>query len=207
VSIVLLAGLIGVGCGNEGENDQGISFRAVGLYIGDISESKCTAPTTDKAIADQGIALPLSDTRLDFGYPNNSTDAFFACHGYLWLENNLTSQSIVVDRVDFEYEIPGARISIPSSSAPIGVRINPPPADSSSGGGTTQNPFGQVNVHLGQLTGQLVPAHLIEFLRQNQPSLPQLPYVMIIHITARGRSDSGDLMVSNETRYTFEFTN
>jgi hypothetical protein len=199
VSVALIVGLMGVGCGQEGQNDQGVFFRAVGLFIGDISEQRCTAPTTEEAIADPGISLPLNLPQLDFGYPN-ATSAFFVCHGYIWLQNDMQKQAIVVDRIDYVYEVPGARISIPSSSAPVGFRINP--ADAPEG---TQNPFGQVNVFLGSLTGQLVPPHIIAFLRQNQPSLPQLPYVMIVHITARGRTDSGDAIVSNEIRYTIEW--
>lgn len=198
VGAVLLVGLTAVGCGNDGSNDQGISFRAVGIFTGDATEQRCTAPTTDKAIADQGIALQLSDPFLEQGYPNAST-IFFLCRGYIWLQNDLFNQAIVVDRIDFEYEIPGARISIPSSSAPIGVVIRP--ANTKD-----QNPFGQLNVYLGHLEGQLVPSRLVFFLRQNQPSLPALPYVMIVHITARGHTDSGETVVSNEIRYTIEWT-
>lgn len=204
MSFALLVGLIGmVGCGSDGHNnDQGIVFRAVGLFSGDQSESKCTVPTTSKAIADQGVSLPLNDPRLNFGYPNSVSDVFFLCQGYIWLENDLVNQAIVVDSIDFEYEIPGAKIKIPSNSEPTGIRINPSNADPD----TNQNPSGQVNVFIGQLTGQLVPAHLIAFLRQNLDSLPKLPFVMIIHIKAKGRTDTGDHIVTNETRYTFEFT-
>lgn len=199
VSVALIMGLMGVGCGQEGNNDQGVSFRAVGLFIGDVSETRCTAPTTEKAIADPGISMPLNLPDLNLGYPN-VLNAFWLCHGYIWLQNDMQHQAIVVDRIDYTYEVPGARISIPSFSAPVGFRINPAGASDD-----TQNPFGQVNVFLGHLTGQIVPPHIIAFLRQNQPSLPQLPYVMIVHITARGRTDSGDVMVSNEIRYTIEW--
>jgi hypothetical protein len=61
-------------------------------------------------------------------------------------------------------------------------------------------------VIFAQPDGQLIPSTLVSFLRQNQPSLPALPYNMIIHITARGRTDSGDLLVSNEIRYTVQWT-
>lgn len=198
VSVTLFVGLVCTGCG-DGNNDQGIAFRAVGLFIGDVSEQRCTAPTTDQAIADPGISLPIDLPQLDLGYPNVS-DAFFLCHGYLWLQNDLFGQAIVVDRIDYTYEVPGARISIPSHSAPVGFRINPADAPED-----TQNPFGQVNVFLGHLTGQIVPARIISFLRQNEPSLPELPYVMIVHLTARGRTDSGDIIESNEVRYTVEW--
>jgi hypothetical protein len=207
MSFALFVGLIGmVGCGSDSNtNDQGVSFRAVGLFSGDLSESKCTVPTTSKAISDQGTSLPLNDPRLNFGYPNNTTDTFFVCQGYIWLQNDLVNQAIVVDSIDFEYEIPHTPpIPIPSEHAPTGIRIYPSNADPA----THQNPSGQVNVYIGQLTGQLIPAHLIASLRQmNQESkLPPLPFVMNISVTARGRTDNGAGIVSNETRYTFEFT-
>ena len=108
ISFALFVGLMGMmGCGSDSNsNHQGVSFRAVGLFSGDLSESKCTVPTTTKAIADQGTSLPLSDPRLDFGYPNNTTDVFFICQGYIWLQNDLVDQAIVVNSIDFEYEIP-----------------------------------------------------------------------------------------------------
>jgi hypothetical protein len=189
-----------VSCGSN-ENDQGISFRAVGIFQGTVEEAKCTAPVAGKAIADPSIALQLNTPFINGGYPNAST-GFFLCRGYIWLENDLFNQAIVVDRIDFEYEVPGARIPIPASSSTVGFRISPANADPAK----NVNPFGQVNIYLGHLTGQLVPASLVLFLRQNQPSLPALPYNMVIHITARGRTDSGDLLVTNEIRYSVQWT-
>ena len=214
VGLALVLGLICASCGSD-ENNQGISFRAVGIFQGTVETDKCTAPVADKAIADQSIALRLNDPFIDDGYPNANT-GFFLCRGYIWLENNLgviredsqgkvierTGQAIVVDRIDFEYEIPGAHINIPSSSSVVGFTIPPASADPN----TTISPFGQVNIYLGHLEGQLVPASLVLFLRQNQPSLPALPYNMLIHITVRGRTDSGDLLVSNEIRYSIQWT-
>ena len=39
-----------------------------------------------------------------------------------------------------------------------------------------------------------------------ESNLPPFPFVMNISITARGKTDNGAGIVSNETRYTFEFT-
>ena len=200
VGLVLVLGLLCVSCGSNG-NDQGSSFRAVGIFQGTLEQQRCTVPDATKAIADPGIALKLDDAQVDEGFPNSFS--IFVCRGFIELENNLDGQAFVVDRIDFEYEIPGAHIAVPSSSMPTGQRINPADADPA----TTPNPFGQVNVVFVQPDGQLVPSTLVDFLRQNQPSLPALPYNMIIHITARGRTDSGDLLVSNEIRYTVQWTN
>ncbi|HXG17631.1 MAG TPA: hypothetical protein VNN62_00965 [Methylomirabilota bacterium] len=201
VGLILVLGLLGGGCGNDGSNDQGISFRAAGIFQGTAQENRCQVPVIDQAITDEGISLPLASSVLDPGFPSSSASTF--CRGFLLLENNLANQSLVVDRLDFEYEIPGARIGIPATDFPTGIRILPADADPK----TNPTPFGKVNVAFIQPDGQMVPARVIQFLRQNQPSLPQLPYIMIIHIRARGRTDNGEKMVSNETRYTIEFTN
>jgi len=203
VGLALILGLVCASCGSN-ENDQGSSFRAVGIFQGTVETDKCTAPVADKAIADQSIALPLNDSptiNIDTGFPNASS-GFLLCRGYIWLENNLFDQAIDVDRIDFKYEIPGARIAIPASASTVGFKIPPANADPKK----TSNPFGQVNIYLGHLEGQLVPASLVLFLRQNQASLPELPYNMVIHITARGRTDSGDLLVTNEIRYSVQWT-
>ncbi|MGH8005991.1 MAG: hypothetical protein ACREQ3_03185 [Candidatus Binatia bacterium] len=201
VGAALLLGLVGLSCGSGGEdNDQGISFRTVGIFQGERQQDQCQVPTTETAISDQSAVLPLHDPELDGGFPNSGSALSF-CRGFLELQNNLLGQGIALERIDFEYEIPGARISIPSSSAPTGLRINPADANPD----TNPNPSGQVNVVFTHLDGQLIPSRLVLFLRQNQLSLPALPYVMIIHVTVRGRTDSGNVLVSNETRYTVEW--
>jgi hypothetical protein len=205
LGVVLIIGLIGVGCGEDGgDNDNGISFRAVGVFQGTFNQGQCEVPVADDAIADQSINLPLDSATVDNGYPAN----VFFCRGYIWLENNLTEQAIVVDRLDFEYEIPGARIGIPAHSSPIGARINANNLDPDNNPETPPppNPFGPPNVYIGQPDAQIVPASLILFLRQNRQALPQLPYPMIVRITALGRTDAGERLTSNEIRYTIQFT-
>ena len=197
---LVVVGLGIVGCGDN-DNDQGISFRAVGILQGEQQEDQCQVPTADSAIADAGIAIPLNSPLVDDGYPDSFSVLSF-CRGFLQQENNMLGQAVVVDRIDFEYEIPGARIAIPANSAPTGLRINPVDADPEQ----TPSPFGQVNAVVVQLDGQLVPSTLVQFLRQNQPSLPALPYIMIIHMRALGRTDSGDRIQTNEMRYTIEWT-
>ena len=206
VGIVLLLSVAGIGCGGE-DNDQGIAFRGVGIFQGEVQDGMCTVPTTDDAIVDAGLAIPLDGnfggfSVLDSGFPD-SASFFSICRAYILMANDLVNQSINIERFDFEYEIPGSRISIPSNSMPTGFRLNPTNADPE----TVSNTSGQINSLFIQPDGQLIPTSLVQFLRQNEPSLPPLPYVMIIHITAIGRTDSGDVLVSNEIRYTVEWTN
>ncbi len=153
-----------------------------------------TVPTTDEAIADQSNNLVLDSALVDSGYP---AGAFF-CRAYLWLENNLRNQAIVVDRLDFEYEIPGSQIGVPAHSSSVGIRVNPAGADPE----TSPSPFGPPNVYIGLPEAQMVPASLVLFLRQNRQALPQLPYTMIVKMTAHARSDAGQGLDSNEVRYT-----
>jgi hypothetical protein len=195
IKAVLVVGLFVVGCGGDsGDNDNGIAFRAVGFFQGTLNEGICTVPTANEAIADQSNNLVLDSALLDSGYP---AGAFF-CRGYLWLENNLRNQAVVVDRLDFEYEIPGSRIGVPDHSSSVGIRINPINTDPE----TSPSPFGPPNVYIGIPEAQMIPASLVLFLRQNRQALPQLPYTMIVKMTAHARSDAGDGFDSNEVRYT-----
>ena len=199
--VALVLGLMVAGCGdNGGNNDNGVSFRAVGFFQGTLQGGRCQVPTASSAIADQSNDLPLDSPALDSGYPAN----IFFCRAFLWLENNFATQAVVVNNLDLVYEIPGARIGIPSTSVPIGARILPiPPATTDqSSGQTTTSPFGPQNVYIGQPEAQLIPASLVLFLRQNRQVLPQLPYPMVIHVTAHGQTDAGDSLTSNEVNYT-----
>jgi hypothetical protein len=201
VGIALIVGFVCASCGSN-DNSQGITFRAVGIFQGEQQQGECQVPTADNQITDASVVLFLNSALVDGGYPDSTSIQSF-CRGFLELENNLDNQAIVVDRIDFRYEIPGANMSIPSNSAPVGWRLNPANADPD----TNPNSFGQVNVIFAQLDGQLISSTLITFLRQNQPSLPKLPYNMIIHLTARGRSDSGDAIETNEIRYSVQWIN
>ncbi len=191
MGLVLVGGLLAIGCGDSGDNDNGIAFRAAGFFQGTFNDGRCTVPNATTAIADQSNNLTLDAANVDSGYPAG----VFFCRAYLWLENNLVRQAVVVDRLDFEYEIPGSRLGLPSHSSSVGIRINP--SDS-----TAPSPFGPTNVYIGLPEAQIVPASLVLFLRQNRQSLPELPYTMIVKMTAHARSDAGQGYVSNEIRYT-----
>ncbi|MGE0825024.1 MAG: hypothetical protein AB7G75_16050 [Candidatus Binatia bacterium] len=194
----LLLGLMVVGCGNDGDNDNGIAFRAVGFFQGQVQDNRCQVPTSDSAIADQSVDIELDSSFVDSGFPQG----IFLCRAYIWLENNLRNQSIVIDRLDFEYEIPGSRIGIPANSSSVGIRLNPANANADN----QPSPFGPTNVYIGQPEAQIVPASVVLFLRQNRQVLPQLPYTMIVRVVARGQTDAGQRLTSNELRYTIQWS-
>ena len=205
VMMALIVGVLVVGCGDSNnDNDNGIAFRAVGFFQGQLQENRCQTPTASNAIADQSENLTLDSPLVDSGYPAG----VFFCRAYLWLENNLVKQALVVDRLDFEYEIPGSRIGVPAHSSSVGIRINPAPVATSDNPppGTPSpppdSPFGPPNVYIGLPEAQLVPASLVLFLRQNRQTLPQLPYTMIVKMTAHANSDAGQSLTSNEISYT-----
>lgn len=196
IMTIALVGLFVVGCGDSGDNDNdnGVSFRAVGFFQGTFQDNRCETPTANQAIADPSNNLILDSPLVDSGYPAG----VFFCRAYLWLENNLVNQAVVVDRLDFEYEIPGSSIGIPPHSSSVGIRINPAGSDPD----TSPSPFGPPNVYIGLPEAQIVPASLVLFLRQNRQTLPQLPYTMIVKMTAHARTDAGDGLDSNEVGYT-----
>jgi hypothetical protein len=192
--LALVVGLCVVGCGDGGDNDNGIAFRAVGFFQGTLNEDRCEVPTASQAIADQSQNLFLDDVLVDSGYPAG----VFFCRAYVWLENNLVNQAVVVNRLDFEYEIPGSRIGLPVHTSAVGIRINPISTDPNA----PPSPFGPTNVYIGLPEAQIVPASVVLFLRQNRQTLPELPYTMIVKMTAHARSDTGQNLTSNEIRYT-----
>ena len=71
VGLAVLAAVGGGGCGSEGGdgNDQGIAFRAVGFFQGEVEEGKCTIPTAQSAIVDTAFAISLDSPFLNPGFP------------------------------------------------------------------------------------------------------------------------------------------
>ena len=118
VGLAVLAAVGGGGCGSEGGkgNDQGIAFRAVGFFQGEVEENKCQIPDVEESIVDTAFAISLDSSFIDPGFP-----PFLAsCIGFIELQNNLFNQAITVTSMTFEYEVPGAQIAIPSNTAPNG---------------------------------------------------------------------------------------
>lgn len=186
------------GCGGSGgNNDQGIVFRATGIFRGleSIQPDRitCTEPTTDNAIIDTSFTLSLS-LPID-GFPDRFNPLADPCGGYIGLQNNLSNQFINVYEIAIRYEVPGAAVQVPDWSVSFGQTIPP-----STFEGDT--PSGLPNVIFAELVGQIVPLPILVFLNQNVNRLPATPYVMNVFLVARGQSDQGTNYETNEIGYT-----
>ena len=195
-----LAALGLAGCGGGGDNDQGIVFRAVGIYRGleSIEQGRitCTEPTVQNAIIDSSFTLNISQVD---DFPDRFDPFADPCGGYLALENNLQTLAMNVQEVVIRYEVPGAAVQVPDHSISFGQRILP----ASSQQSTTS---GQANLIYAELVGQLIPRTIIIFLNQNVNLLPDSPYIMNAFVRARGQSDTGKNYETNEVGYTFTIT-
>ncbi len=192
---LLLLGLM-TACGGGGNNDQGIVFTATGVFRGpeaiEDGQIRCQEPTVQNAIIDTAFTLDISRT-IDF--PDRNNPLADPCGGYIGLQNNLATQSILVSEVAFHYEIPGAAIAIPTHSVSTGLRIN-------SASSTAEASSGQSNLVFAEMVGQIIPAQMINFLNQNANLLPAVPYTLNVFMMAQGQADSGANYTSNELGYT-----
>jgi hypothetical protein len=186
-----------MGCGGSGgNNDQGIVFRATGMFRGleniDETEITCTEPSIETAIVDLSWELRLSMR----AFPDRNDPFADPCGGYIALQNNLTQLNINVQRINIRYEVPGASIPIPDQPIPAGPTI--PPASS-----PVVLPSGLPNLLYVQLNEQLVPNVIMVFLNQNVDRLPATPYFMTAFVSATGISDTGEEYTTNEVGYDF----
>jgi hypothetical protein len=186
------------GCGGSGgNNDQGIVFRASGIFrtLTNITPERitCTEPiTVESSISDTSGQISLSST---FNFPNRTDPAADPCGGQLALQNSLATQSINVQFVTIEYEVAGAAVQVPTYVANTSITIPPSTCE-----GCTSS--GQDGLVFLLLAGQLVPDQILGFLNVNVNRLPTPPYQMNLFITASGQSDQGTNYESNTVGYT-----
>jgi hypothetical protein len=194
--VVALALFIGCG-GSGGNNDQGIVFRATGIFRSLTTVSggtiTCTDPlTVAQAITDTAGRVSLAVTPF---YPNRNDGLADPCGGFIGLQNNLTSQSVNVQFVSLRYDVAGAAIQVPPEEINVGLTIPPVSCKDCTSSGvdglaylpTVQNLVSQVTM---------------QFLALNQNLLPTPPYQMDIFLTVSGQSDQGTNYESNELGYT-----
>ena len=199
--LAFVLALVG-GCGGSGgNNDQGIVFRATGIFrtqtnitTGDPPVITCTEPIVgNSTITDVSGTISLSNTRF---YPDRVDPAGDPCGGELALVNNLSSQSINVQFVTIKYQIAGAAVAVDDNVVNTGFTISPATCED------CQFSSGQPGLIFLALRGQLVPQRIITFLNVNVNRLPVPPFQMDLFITASGQSDQGTNYETNEVGYT-----
>lgn len=195
--VAMLALFVGCGGGSGGNNDQGIVFRATGIFRTLTSVTTgiitCTDPITNtQAITDTAGTISLSTTE---NYPNRTDPFADPCGGFVGLQNNLASQSINAQFVSIRYEVAGAAIQVPEVAVNIGLTVPPATCKNCTSSGID----GLIYLPLVQ---QLVPTETIAFLNLNQNLLPAPPYQMDVFVTVSGQSDQGTNYDSNEIGYT-----
>lgn len=196
LTLALALGAVGCG-GGGGNNDQGIVFRASGIFrsLTNITPERitCTEPlTVDASISDTSGQISLSST---FFYPDRNDPVGDPCGGQLALQNSLTQQSINVQFVTVRYEVAGSAVQVPTQVVNTGTTI-----PSASCEGCTAS--GQDGLVYLSLTGQIVDDVTMTFLNQNVNRLPATPYQLDVYITASGQSDQGTNYETNEIGYT-----
>lgn len=162
-----------ISCGKAGtNNDQGVIFQSTG-YFADVTG----------AVGRSFIVAPLSSNTSDFG-------GFGAFNGrttttFIGLKNSLSTQFLNLTRIDCDYQIAGASISIPSDSFTAGGLIP------------------KVGALFYQF--EILTPDITAFLNVNRNSLPELPFRMVASCSGVAISEAGDTLVTNRSPITIQF--
>ena len=186
--------LASCGGGGGGNNDQGVSFRALGVFQETTEKegSGDTAPTPEEAVGDTGRGIFLSRT---LSIPNDLNRDGDLDGGFLGFENMLAFQRLNVTGVNVKIVIPGARINNPVATdfVPLSITLGR--------AGSTEPPVVEKEANVAYAQTIFVSTDILAFLNQNPSLLPTPPYNMNVVMTAEATSDSGETYESNEFTY------
>ena len=196
-AVVVAAACVAIaGCGSGGgSNDNGVSFRALGVFQEvqeQVAPAADTLPTADNHPGDTGRTISLSQTST---IPNDINGDGDFDGGFLGMQNNLATQSINVQGVHVEIFIPGARVTNPITTDFVALSIALGPAQVAEGETATNEAFAQTI---------FVGPDIMAFLNQNQTLLPPTPFTMNVVMRLTGIDDAGDTFDSNEITYTVD---
>jgi hypothetical protein len=197
VTVVAVAACVALaGCGSgtgggSGSNNQGNSFRFIGIFqetVEQFAPAADTFPSIDEAVGDTGRSILLATTAF---VPTDQNGDGDLDGGFLGFRNELTQQTVNVQGVDVEIFIQGALVNpVVTDFVPVAVSLD-------------HAPVGQddmsVNVAFAQTI--FVSPDVIAFLNANPNILPPKPFNMNVVMRATAISDSGDSFVSNEVTY------
>jgi hypothetical protein len=199
-------------------NPNGIVFRAVGIFQGEVEEGRCKVPVASQAIADHSRSICRDATEVVDGtgsvtvtptqmYPEFGPEFLNFCGGFLALENNMFFQAINLRRVKIRYRIPGQGFPVlcrnfRSFTVFAGGRINPVNS-------TSPSPFGAPNMTFTQMI-PIYSAQTLDCLRD--PTRGNIGFdsvtgeisqsvTVVAKLRAYGRRDDGKDIKSNRVRY------
>lgn len=194
-ALVAASVLFMVGCGSSGtNNDQGVSFRAEGLFGPDSpgeNVSTCKVGTS-------GIQMFLNSTILQ-NVPQRAGD-------WIKVENYMAEQFIRTERLECSYWIPGASVAIPDDAFPVSKVIPaspgalPAPGIDLPGGAATVTKAGagDENVSYWCIWVPVVSADLEQYISNNQNYFPQTPFDMTATCHFVGVTQAGDVVETND---------
>ncbi len=188
-------------------NPNGIVFRAIGIFQGEVEEGKCKVPTASQAITDstRSICRDATEIVTQDGtsvfptrmFPELTTFGNF-CGGFVGMQNNMINQAINTDKVKIRYRIPGRGFPVLCRNLRvfktfIGARIDP-------SNSTNPSPFGPPNFNFTQLL-PIYSAEMLDCLRDPLRGNVQAPVVVTARIIIFARMDDGGKIKSNRVRY------
>jgi hypothetical protein len=192
--VTMVACLALASCGGGGgSNDQGVSFRALGVFQEvqeQVAPAADTLPSPDNAPGDSGRGISLAAT---LTVPNDLNNDGDLDGGFLGARNDLAQQNVNITGVQVEIFIPGAILGNPvlTDFVPMAVSLGPAEVDE-----------GEQATNLAFVQTLYVQPDVMAFLNQNQTLLPPTPFTMNVVMTLEAISDSGDSFDSNEFTYT-----
>ena len=176
-------------CGGAGgSNDQGVSFSFLGYYQG---------PTT---AALPEVSLPVSiGGEEDEGY-SGLEETLFAC-----FLNGLSGEFLRVDRLIYEFNAPGAGVSIPSTNTGFTLFLGPAvPALSNSNLPPGFSGSAPSNVNCGRVL--VVPPDIAQFIVLNKGFFPEETFTVEMRVSASGVSSSGNRFTTPAQSFLLLFT-
>ena len=188
-------------------NPNGIIFRAIGIFQGEVQEGQCKVPTATQLIADvsnhicrDATEIVTTDGTSVFPtrmFPELQSFGNF-CGGFLGLQNSLINQAINVFRVKIRYRIPGRGFPILCRGQRkfnnfVGARLDPVNSFNPA-------PFCAVNQSYLQLL-PIYSAQLLDCLRDPLRGNVPAPVTIVAKIRALATLDDGRKIRSNRVRY------
>jgi len=181
----------GGGSGGGGSNDNGVSFKALGIFQEvqeQVAPAADTLPDVENHPGDTGRIVSLATTIVIANDLNRDGDAD---GGFIGMQNNLAFESINVEGIHVEIFIPGALVNpLLTDFVPMAIVLGP-----------TVVPEGDAKTNIAFAQTFFVQSDVFAFLNQNPSLLPPTPFTMNVVMRLQATSDSGDEFMSNEFTY------